>query len=166
MWRKCHNFDEICVTDCTESCRYDNFQCSQWRKLYQNDVISISMCCASVIFVLQVSPALTTPCGSSPALSADFLPVAGHGVTVCGPFCRHMSSVPITKYEKVCLQPYFNASLIFNRVQMSAVVLSGTYSYYDNAVAADDLVLHKMIINCYGYYHLNGSSGSFTMILL
>ena len=40
MWhtlkRKCCNFDEIFITGCTESCHFDNFQCSQWWKFRQN----------------------------------------------------------------------------------------------------------------------------------
>ena len=31
--RKCHHFNEIFVTGCTESCRFDNFRCRQWWKL-------------------------------------------------------------------------------------------------------------------------------------
>ena len=41
--RKCHHFDEIFITGCTESCQNDNFQCSQWRKFRQNDDISVSV---------------------------------------------------------------------------------------------------------------------------
>ena len=41
--QKCHHFDEIFVTGCTESCQNDNFQCSQWRKFHQNDNSSISV---------------------------------------------------------------------------------------------------------------------------
>ena len=41
--RKCHHFDEIFITGCTESCQNDNFQCSQWRKFHQNDDISVSV---------------------------------------------------------------------------------------------------------------------------
>ena len=36
--RKCHNFDEICVIGCTESCHNDNFQCSQGRQFRQKDI--------------------------------------------------------------------------------------------------------------------------------
>ena len=42
LWlkRKCH-FDEIYITDCTESCHFNNFRwCNQWRKFSQNDNIS------------------------------------------------------------------------------------------------------------------------------
>ena len=38
-FRKCHHFDEIFVTGCTESCHFDNFRCSQWWKFHQNDDI-------------------------------------------------------------------------------------------------------------------------------
>ena len=41
--RKCHHFDEIFITGCTESCQNDNFQCRQWRKFRQNDDISVSV---------------------------------------------------------------------------------------------------------------------------
>ena len=34
--RKCH-FDEIFVTGCNWSCRFDNFRCRQWWKFLQND---------------------------------------------------------------------------------------------------------------------------------
>ena len=37
--RKCCHFDEILITDCTESCHFDNFRCSQWWKFRQNDDI-------------------------------------------------------------------------------------------------------------------------------
>ena len=40
---KCHHFDEIFVTDCSESCQNDNFQCSQWWKFRQNGNISVSV---------------------------------------------------------------------------------------------------------------------------
>ena len=39
--RKYH-FDQIFVTGCTGSCRFDNFQCSQWQKSGQKD-ISVSV---------------------------------------------------------------------------------------------------------------------------
>ena len=39
---KCH-FDDILITDCTESCYFDNFRCSQWWKFRQNDNISASV---------------------------------------------------------------------------------------------------------------------------
>ena len=41
--QKCHHFDEIYVTGCSESCQNDNFLCSQWQKFHQNDNISISV---------------------------------------------------------------------------------------------------------------------------
>ena len=41
--RKCCHFDEILITDCTESCHFDNFRCSQWWKFRQNDDISVSV---------------------------------------------------------------------------------------------------------------------------
>ena len=41
--RKCHHFDEIFVTGCTESCHFDNFRCSQWWKFHQNDDIFVSV---------------------------------------------------------------------------------------------------------------------------
>ena len=41
--RKCCHFDEILITDCTESCHFDNFRCSQWLKFRQNDDISVSV---------------------------------------------------------------------------------------------------------------------------
>ena len=41
--RKCCHFDEILITDCTESCHFDNFRCSQWWKFHQNDDISVSV---------------------------------------------------------------------------------------------------------------------------
>ena len=41
--QKCSHFDEIFVTDCTESCQNDNFRCSQWRKFHQNDDIYVSV---------------------------------------------------------------------------------------------------------------------------
>ena len=41
--RKCCHFDEILITDCTESCHFDNFRCSQWWKFRQNDNISVSV---------------------------------------------------------------------------------------------------------------------------
>ena len=31
--QKCDNF-EICITDCTVKCDFDNFQCSQWLKFW------------------------------------------------------------------------------------------------------------------------------------
>ena len=37
------SFDEISVTDCTESCHFDNFRCSQWHKFRQNDNIIVSV---------------------------------------------------------------------------------------------------------------------------
>ena len=40
---KCRHFDEISITDCTESCHFDNFQCSQWRQFHQIDNISVSV---------------------------------------------------------------------------------------------------------------------------
>ena len=45
--RKCCHFDEILFTDCTESCHFDNFRCSQWWKFRQNDDISVSVCAAN-----------------------------------------------------------------------------------------------------------------------
>ena len=36
--RKCH-FEGISITGCTGSCHFDNFQCSQWWKVHQNDDI-------------------------------------------------------------------------------------------------------------------------------
>ena len=36
-------FDEILITDCTESCHFDNFRCSQWWRFRQNDDISVSV---------------------------------------------------------------------------------------------------------------------------
>ena len=41
--RKCCHFDEILITDCTESCHFDNFRCSQWWKFRQNDHIFVSV---------------------------------------------------------------------------------------------------------------------------
>ena len=41
---KCHNGDENFVTDCTNSCQNDNFQCSQWCKFH---VIFITACTRS-----------------------------------------------------------------------------------------------------------------------
>ena len=41
--RKCCHFDEILITDCTESCHFDNFRCSQWWKFRQNDDICVSV---------------------------------------------------------------------------------------------------------------------------
>ena len=41
--QKCCHFDEILITDCTESCHFDNFRCSQWLKFRQNDDISVSV---------------------------------------------------------------------------------------------------------------------------
>ena len=41
--RKCCHFDDILITDCTESCHFDNFRCSQWLKFRQNDDISVSV---------------------------------------------------------------------------------------------------------------------------
>ena len=38
---KCHHFDEIFVTDCTESCYFDNFWSSQWRQFHKNGNISV-----------------------------------------------------------------------------------------------------------------------------
>ena len=48
--RKCHHFDEIFVTGCTESCHFDNFRCSQWWKFHQNDDIFVSV--ALTLYVL------------------------------------------------------------------------------------------------------------------
>ena len=45
--RKCCHFDEILITDCTESCHFDNFRCNQWWKFRQNDDISLFQCCAA-----------------------------------------------------------------------------------------------------------------------
>ena len=36
--RKCHHFDEICITEC---CQNDNLQCSQWWKCDQNGNSSV-----------------------------------------------------------------------------------------------------------------------------
>ena len=41
--RKCHHFDEIFITGCTESCQNDNFRCSQWWRFHQNDDIFVSL---------------------------------------------------------------------------------------------------------------------------
>ena len=41
--RKCRHFDEILITGCTGSCQNDNFQCSQWLKIRQNDDIFVSV---------------------------------------------------------------------------------------------------------------------------
>ena len=41
--RKSLHFDEIFITGCTGSCQNDNFQCSQWLKLRQNDDIFVSV---------------------------------------------------------------------------------------------------------------------------
>ena len=41
--RKCHHFDEIFITGCTESCHFDNSQCSQWWKFHQNEDISVTV---------------------------------------------------------------------------------------------------------------------------
>ena len=43
--RKYHHFDEIYVTGCTESCHFDNFQCSQWWKFHQMNAMSHQMPC-------------------------------------------------------------------------------------------------------------------------
>ena len=37
--RKCIHFDEIFIAGCSESCQYENCQCSQWWKFRQNDDI-------------------------------------------------------------------------------------------------------------------------------
>ena len=58
--RKCCHFDEILITDCTESCHFDNFRCSQWLKFRQNDDISVSvyfnLLNAEVLLCLQWQP--------------------------------------------------------------------------------------------------------------
>ena len=58
--RKCCHFDEILITDCTESCHFDNFRCSQWLKFRQNDDISVSVYFnlpnAEVLLCLQWQP--------------------------------------------------------------------------------------------------------------
>ena len=36
--QKCHYFDEIFITGCTESCQNYNFRFSQWLKFHQNDI--------------------------------------------------------------------------------------------------------------------------------
>ena len=36
-----YHFDEIFIIGCTGSCQIDNFQCSQWWKLRQNDEIFV-----------------------------------------------------------------------------------------------------------------------------
>ena len=41
--RKSLHFDEMFITGCTGSCQTDNFQCSQWWKLRQNDDIFVSV---------------------------------------------------------------------------------------------------------------------------
>ena len=41
--RKCHHFDEIFITGCTESCHFDNFRCSQWWRFHQNEDIFVSV---------------------------------------------------------------------------------------------------------------------------
>ena len=40
---ECCHFDEIFITGCTESCHFDNFQCSQWWRFHQNDDIFVSV---------------------------------------------------------------------------------------------------------------------------
>ena len=41
--RKCRHFGEIFITDCTGSCHFYNFQCSQWWNFRQRDDISVSV---------------------------------------------------------------------------------------------------------------------------
>ena len=50
---KCHHFGEIVITGSTWSCQNDNFQCSKWWKIHQNDTISVSMWTS---FTLWLSP--------------------------------------------------------------------------------------------------------------
>ena len=38
-----YQFDEIVVTCSTEGCHNDKFQCSQWQKFRQNDIITVSV---------------------------------------------------------------------------------------------------------------------------
>ena len=52
--RKCCHFDEILITDCTESFHFDNFRCSQWWKFRQNDDISVSVSMIQSYFMLDV----------------------------------------------------------------------------------------------------------------
>ena len=42
LTRKCH-FDEICPVMYIESCDFDNFQCTQWRKFRQNEKNIVSV---------------------------------------------------------------------------------------------------------------------------
>ena len=41
--QRCCHFDEISFASCIESCHFDNFQCSQWRKCHQNNEIVVSV---------------------------------------------------------------------------------------------------------------------------
>ena len=43
--KRCCHLNEICITGCTGSCQNDNFQCSQWWKFRENDVITRTNCC-------------------------------------------------------------------------------------------------------------------------
>ena len=42
-WSACSHFDEIFINGCPGSCQNDNFQCSQWWKFRQNDIISVAL---------------------------------------------------------------------------------------------------------------------------
>ena len=44
------SFDEIFITGCTESCHFDNFQCSQWWRFRQNDDIFVSVKLGSLLW--------------------------------------------------------------------------------------------------------------------
>ena len=69
--RKCHHF-EIFITACTGSCHFDNFQCSQWKKIHQNDDIFTSVFPQNSnmhdFSTLHIKPALAI---SSPTLASD-----------------------------------------------------------------------------------------------
>ena len=73
--RKCCYFDEIFITGCTESCHFDNFQCSKWWRFRQNDDISVS------VTVEQTIVRLVTPLHSLWRHRCDSNPLRRHPIT-------------------------------------------------------------------------------------
>ena len=91
--RKCCQFDEISVTGCIGRCRFDNFKCSQWRKVRQNKNISVSIFTAlfvrvnfpDLIYILSVFQIWK-------AISCGIITYITTGIELCNSLvCMYMS---------------------------------------------------------------------------
>ena len=85
--RKCHRF-EIFVIGCTESCHFDNFRCSQWRKIRRrNNNISFHWCAIKrdIILIYSASPKLYTTLHSRHMSTKTSQTI--HNLSICPTVC-------------------------------------------------------------------------------